>query len=423
MMLTDFLTELPKRVSKCVYRRSISSTMLFTTRVLIMARSWWVARPDLWVCQLVITSRATERFIALMWTSSDNLSCAIFSSYKSYIALLCFCSVLSIGLIAWGQSPSQLSLTQGAGISYFRARALPQDKLLTATKSSGRFRWPLPLQVLPHRDVQSAPKVGCPWVSGAASILQGFQRFNPPLLVPQVQTECFRDSQRHWLGWTFGQKPGLPRTSPYWLVCSWNFLKALALPTWTANICQLLWILRSKQEKLVTKSLHQGCKFNTHLATKQKKTFRRFNNAQRSQDLEDPRSGCTMSQSKSINGIEYSAHLCTLQVSFGTGEVTGVFVEDRARRTAVKRSWSHKSGEVFLCWKLHSWPGGIGLKFINTKCLACVDQGPHQSILDCANVSMMCHVLQDVICFGQRGPGIDTSSTNVPVAGKGVSFP
>lgn len=99
----------------------------------------------------------------------------------------------------------------------------------------------------------------------------------------------------------------------------------------------------------MTKSLHQGCKFNTHLATKQKKTFRRFNNAQRSQDLEDPRSGCTMSQSKSINGIEYSAHLCTWQVSFGTGEVTGVFVEDRARRTAVKRSWSHKSGEVFLC--------------------------------------------------------------------------
>ena len=297
-----------------------------------------------------------------------------------------FCSVLSIGPIAWGQSPSQLSLTQGAGISYFRARALPQDKLLTATKSSGRFRWPLPLQVLPHRDVQSAPKVGCPWVSGAASILQGFQKFNPPLLVPQVQTECFRDSQRHWLGWTFGQKPGLPRTSPYWFVCSWNFLKALALPTWTANICHLLWILRSKQEKLVTKSLHQGCKFNTHLATKQKNNFRRFNNAQRSQDLEDPRSGCTMSQSKSINGIEYSAHLCTLQVSFGTGEVTGVFVEDRARRTAVKRSWSHKSGEVFLCWKLHSWPGGIGLKFINTKCLACVDQGPHQSILDCANV-------------------------------------
>ena len=36
---------------------------------------------------------------------------------------------------------------------------------------------------------------------------------------------------------------------------------------------------------------------------------------------------------------------------------------------------------------------------------------------------MCIHVLQDVICFGQRGPGIDTSSTNVPVAGKGVHFP
>ena len=115
------------------------------------------------------------------------------------------------------------------------------------------------------------------------------------------------------------------------------------------------------------------------------KSFKRFHCAQKIPEIPRPRRVCHVS--KQERWI-----LCTLQVSFGTGEVTGVFVEERAHRTGVKRLWSHKSGEVFL---------------------------------SCANVPwwMMCHVLQDVICFGQRGPGMDTSSTNVPIAGKDVSLP
>ena len=29
--------------------------------------------------------------------------------------------------------------------------------------------------------------------------------------------------------------------------------------------------------------------------------------------------------------------------------------------------------------------------------------------------------VEDVMCFGQRGPGTDSSSTNVPVQGRGAS--
>ena len=66
--------------------------------------------------------------------------------------------------------------------------------------------------------------------------------------------------------------------------------------------------------------------------------------------------------------FDLSCVVCQFQVSFGTGEVTGVFME-------VLQDLREISFRLFDVYQ------------------------------------------QDDLCFGQRGPGMDKSSTNVPVAG------
>ena len=129
----------------------------------------------------------------------------------------------------------------------------------TSATKSGRFRRPLPLQVLPHRDVQSAPKVGCPWVSGAASILE-FAKASRRSVLPSCGSCRYKRSASgtakdiDWDG-------RLARS----LACQGQVPIPWCVLTSAGTSCldQLLWV-RSKQEKLATKSLHQGCKFNTH---------------------------------------------------------------------------------------------------------------------------------------------------------------